>query len=341
MLVINLPADEAMIEISVIMPVRNEGSFIEKVIDSLDSQSRDLHYFKLNLIIVDGRSNDRTAEIAFKKLLELESDVFRGVVITNISGDDSTPSNFNLGYSIVNTEYIFRLDGHTILSKNYLEQCIDTFLYLQKEKECPVYVSGQVEHFNDGQSYFSKGIPLAMNNPYVTAFSWRSVKTLGVIEVETAVFFLTKKKFFDIGGCYDLDMKKNEDDLHSFRFRKKGGRVFLTSDCKASQLARTSLHALAKQYFSWGRYKPEVIRKSRTFPRKALIFYLFLAVIFLLVLIKYGFSLIFPFILIELFGFLFIYKYMFFSVYIAAWVMRLSYLFGIVIGVPFSIKRIY
>ena len=57
--------------------------------------------------------------------------------------------------------------------------------------------------------------------------------------------------------------------------------------------------------------------------------------------IKYGFSLIFPFILLELFGFLFIYKYMFFSVYIAAWVMRLSYLFGIIIGVPFSIKRIY
>ena len=175
---INLPVDEAMLEISVIMPVRNEESFIEKVIDSLNSQARDLHSFKLNLIIVDGRSSDRTAEIAYKKLLELESDIFRGEVITNISGDHSAPSNFNLGYSMVNTEYILRLDGHTILSKNYIEQCLETFLYIQKENAFPIYVSGQVEHINGGYGYFSKGIPLAMNNPYVTAFSWRSIKTV-------------------------------------------------------------------------------------------------------------------------------------------------------------------
>jgi succinoglycan biosynthesis protein ExoA len=330
-----------MIEISVVMPVRNEESFIERVIDSLAFQTRGLHYYKLNVIIVDGRSNDKTTEIAFKKLLELESDVFNGRVLTNISGDNSAPSNFNLGYSLVNTEYIFRLDGHSVLSKNYLEQCIDTFLYLQKEKECPIYVSGQVEHINSGQSYLSQGIPLAMNNPYVTAFSWRSVKSLGIIEVETAVFFLTKKKYFEIGGCYDLDMKKNEDDLHSFIFRKNGGKIFLTSDCKLSQIARTSLYALAKQYFSWGRYKLEVIRRSRALPRKELIFYLFLTVVFLFIFVLYGFGLILPIILIELIGFLFIYKYMFFSVYIATWVMRLSYLFGIIIGVTMSIKRIY
>jgi len=330
-----------MIEISVIMPVRNEESFIEKAIDSLGSQVNNLHNFQLNVIIVDGKSNDRTTEIAIKKLLELESNLFKGVVITNISGDHSAPSNFNLGYSMVNTEYILRLDGHTILSKNYIEQCLETFLYIQKENAFPIYVSGQVEHINGGYGYFSKGIPLAMNNPYVTAFSWRSIKTLGVVEVETAVFFLTKKIFFDIGGCYDLDMKKNEDDLHSFIFRKKGGKIFLTSDCKASQMARTSLQELTKQYFSWGRYKPEVIRRSKTFPRKALIVYLFLALIFLLTLIKFGAILILPVILIELLGFLFFYKRMFFSVYIATWVMRLSYLIGIIIGVPFSFKKIY
>mgnify|MGYP000651504192 CR=1 FL=1 len=330
-----------MIEISVIMPIRNEESFIEKAIESLAFQTRGLHSFSLDLIIVDGRSNDRTSEIAFNKLQELESSVFTGVVITNITGDDSASSNFNLGYSIVNTEYIFRLDGHTILSQNYLQECVDTFSSLQNKDKSPIYVSGQVEHISNGNSYFSKGIPLAMNNPYVTAFSWRSESNYGLTEVETAVFFFTKTVFFEIGELYDLDMKKNEDDLHSFRFRKKGGKVFLTSNCKASQVARESLFALGKQYFSWGRYKPEVIIRSRTLPRKALMLYLMIAFIFLLVVFKYGFDFILPIIVIELLVFLIFYKYMFISVYIAMWTMRLSYLFGIIFGVPFSIRKFY
>jgi glycosyltransferase involved in cell wall biosynthesis len=328
-----------MIQISVIMPVRNEANSISKVIKALALQERTLNNFKIKLIVVDGRSNDGTAEKAFGSILLFEDNFFEGVVITNIGFDVSAPANFNLGYSILESEYIFRLDGHSILSSNYIDSCIEVFNKLQNNEKSPVYVSGQLEHITDESGYFSKGIPIAMNSQYVTAFAWRSERKFGITEVETAVFFLSKKIFFEVGGIYDLEMKKNEDDLHSFKFRKNGGKIYLTSKCKAFQIARSSLYELARQYLLWGFYKPKVFRKSGLMPRISLILYFLLSLFAVISIFFYGFYLILGLLILEIVFFIYIYKSMFLSVYLASFVMRVSYLIGILIGISFIIKK--
>jgi succinoglycan biosynthesis protein ExoA len=80
--------------VTVLVPARNEQADIGSCIASIAAQDYPLD--RMEVIIVDGGSSDRTADVADKALME--SAIVAHRIVTNPVG--TTPSNLNAGLAI-------------------------------------------------------------------------------------------------------------------------------------------------------------------------------------------------------------------------------------------------
>lgn len=95
--------------VSVIIPTLNSEATIDKCITSVFNQT----YDNLEIIVVDGGSDDKTRDIAFK------------CQVTVIKLDIGNRSKqINLGAKNSNGKYIYRLDSDIILSRSMIEECV-------------------------------------------------------------------------------------------------------------------------------------------------------------------------------------------------------------------------
>ena len=100
------------VDVSVIIPVYNEERYIERCIDSLIKQSypRD----KMDWIVIDGNSDDRTNEILSQ---------FLGQYPVRILSNKKriTPSSLNMGIKEANGRYLIRFDAHAFSRRTILK----------------------------------------------------------------------------------------------------------------------------------------------------------------------------------------------------------------------------
>ena len=98
--------------ISVILPVRNEERYIAACVDSIFSQ--DYPAEKMEVIFVDGRSEDRTVEM----LHAMQKDHPQIVVLDN--PNRTVPYAMNIGIAHSSAPVIVRLDAHAEYPADYI-----------------------------------------------------------------------------------------------------------------------------------------------------------------------------------------------------------------------------
>ena len=132
----------------IITPVRNEETHISECISSLVNQNFDKDDYEI--LIVDGRSTDRTREIAREF-----GNKYKNITILD-NPQKTAPCALNTGIAHAKGDVIVRVDGHAVITENYIRQCVD---YLQCTKaEC---VGGVIDSINE--TYLGKAIALAMS----------------------------------------------------------------------------------------------------------------------------------------------------------------------------------
>lgn len=72
--------------------------------------------------------------------------------------------------------------------------------------------------------------------------------------------------FRRVGG-YDASLSHNEDAELDYRIRAAGGRIWLDADIRLTYRMRSSITALARQYWRYGRGRARTILKHRMRPR--------------------------------------------------------------------------
>ncbi len=106
--------------ITVVMPCRDEERHIARALRHvLDQEGADTR-FKLEVLLVDGRSVDRTLEIVAKEF----GDDDRLRVVDNRRR--ITPAAFNLGIQAARGRYICILGAHAEIADDYLLRCLET-----------------------------------------------------------------------------------------------------------------------------------------------------------------------------------------------------------------------
>ncbi len=270
--------------VSVIVAMRDEEAFIGKCLTSLAKQ--DYPAELLEVLVIDGRSTDRSREIVSAMSAELPS------LLLLDNERKVAPVAFNIGINNARGEILTIVSAHCCLAPDYISRCVE---YLTKTNaEC---VGGPIESI--GETRIAKAIALALSSPFgvgdaVFRYSQREQY------VDTLAFGAYRRDVFDRIGLYDEELVGNEDDELNYRLRRHGGKLFLTPGIRSFYYVRASLPALWKQYFRYGFGKVRVVRKHPSLVRfRHLIPALFVACLVisaLLTLFSRLFALLFAFI---------------------------------------------
>jgi GT2 family glycosyltransferase len=194
-------------------------------------------------------SLDRTLEIAQR----LHINDPRVVIVDNPTG--RTAAGLNRAIAAAQYSIIVRVDGHSNIPSNYC-QLVSEIL----EKTGAVNVGGVMAA--EGQSLFQRSVARAMRSPLgVGASRFHTGGSAG--EVDTVYLGAFRKEALLAVGGFDERFTRAQDWELNFRLRQAGGVVYFDPRLIVTYRPRSTVKALAKQYFEYGRWRRVVSRRHQ------------------------------------------------------------------------------
>ena len=232
--------------VSVLMPVRNEATFIERSLGAVLAQDYPLD--RMEVIIADGLSDDGTRNVI--EALRLQN--------PNVSLIDNpgkiVATGLNAALRLARGEIIIRVDGHCEVASDYVRRCVS---YLVDDQvDC---VGGPLETV--GETYPARAIAAAMSSTFGVGGSAFRVGAAEARFADTVPFPGYRRETIQRAGDFDEELVRNQDDEYNYRVRKLGGRILLAPDICSRYYSRAGLSKLWKQYFQYGYWKVRVMQK--------------------------------------------------------------------------------
>lgn len=230
--------------ISVILPVLNEEAHLEDAVHSILSQDYRGH---IEVILAIGPSRDRTLEIA----QAISQEDSRVVIVDSPTG--RTAAGLNLALYKSQSPVIVRVDGHAQIPNDYLRLVVEIL-----NSTGAVNVGGVMAAV--GTTPFERAVAGAMRSPLgVGASRFHTGGEAGVVDTVYLGAF-RREALLAIGG-FDERFTRAQDWELNFRLRENGGVVYFDPRLHVTYRPRSSVKALAKQYFEYGRWRRVVSRR--------------------------------------------------------------------------------
>lgn len=244
-----------MPRVSVIVPAYQEERHIEACVRSIVAQEVD---GGLEVLVADGRSTDRTRELAEKAGAR---------VVDNAAG--TIPSGLNAALAAAAGEIVVRFDAHAEMPPGYVHACVDALT-----AEGAANVGGWREPRGTGP--WGKALAAALASPFGVgnARIWRRPPAdAPAVEVETVPLGAFRADELRDAGGWREDLLANEDFELNHRLRERGGRVVFVPSIWSIYRPRESLGEIARQYWRYGTWKaamlvdePESLRPRQLAP---------------------------------------------------------------------------
>lgn len=231
-------ADDELV--SVVIPARNEEDFIGGCLDSVRAQSHQ----NLQIIVVDGDSNDRTAEIVAKHRVEDDR-------VELVQNDRRTiPVAMNIGLAHARARWLVRVDAHSVVPPSYVERALAR---LQENRW------GGVGGRKDGVGVSPAGraIAVAMGSRFGVGNSTYHHGTRPT-EVDHIPFGAYPVEMLRRLGGWDEQLVANEDYELDYRLRRTGARLLFDPEMRIDWYCRQSVTDLFGQYRRYGSGKFDV-----------------------------------------------------------------------------------
>jgi len=235
--------------VSIIIPCRNEEKFIGKCLDSIITQ--DYPKNKLEVLIVDGMSEDKTREIIRKYIQK-----YSFVKILN-NPKRITPIAMNIGIKSARGDCIILVNAHSILDKRFLKYSTE---YLKKTGADAV--GGRLNTINDSSSIITQAIPLAADSAFGAGGKRYRTRTKEGWVKDTLPYCIYPKEIFQKIGLIDEELIRGQDAEFNYRILKHNGKIYYTPKIQSYLHVRPTLKKLWKQHFQYGYFKPLVTQKS-------------------------------------------------------------------------------
>ena len=230
--------------VSVIMPVLNEERHLSESVTGILSQDWD---GPLEIVLALGPSTDRTDEVA-RRLQALDD---RIVLVGNPSG--RTPSALNAAIAAARYQVVIRVDGHAVLPADYVSTAVETLARTGADN-----VGGIMDA--QGTTEFERAVAAAMTSRLgVGSAAFHTGGTEG--PAETVYLGAFRHEALDEVGGYDETFLRAQDWEMNHRLLEAGRRVWFNPALRVLYRPRASVSALASQYFQYGRWRREVMRR--------------------------------------------------------------------------------
>lgn len=232
--------------VSILMPVRNEGEFIRKSLQTVIDQDYPSEH--LEILVIDGMSDDNTRQIVNEIAAQ-----HRHIRLIDNPGR-IVPTGLNIGLQQARGEIIIRVDGHCEIQPDYVRRCVQ---YLTRENVDGV--GGPIDTI--GETHAAQAIAISMSSPFgVGGSAFRTIKDRRM-DVDTVAFPAYRRETIQKAGLFDEELVRNQDDEYNFRLREMGGRILLAPDIRSRYYSRSSFSSLWRQYFQYGYWKVRVMQK--------------------------------------------------------------------------------
>ena len=196
-----------------------------------------------------GPSKDKTNEIAERLALADK----RILLVNNPSG--RTAAGLNLALNKSSNPVIVRVDAHAEIQRNYISLAIEVM-----KSSGAVNVGGIMGA--QGVSSFEKAVARAMRSPFgVGASRFHTGGDSGYVDTVYLGVFL-RAAVIAVGGFDERFIRAQDWELN-FRLRQAGGKIFFDPRLHVTYRPRSTVKALAKQYFEYGRWRRVVSRRHK------------------------------------------------------------------------------
>ncbi len=235
--------------VSVVIPCFNEERFIVKVLENLAAQYTTARY---EIIVVDGMSTDGTRAVVSEFMREHPKLSVR--LVDN--PQRNIPAALNIGIKEARGEIIVRMDAHSVPSENYVRRCVEG---LTKGEASVVGMPWRIRASNERAA--ARAIALAVAHPFGIGDAKYRLANSESQYVDTVPFGAFRKSLWREIGGFDERLLANEDYDFHYRVRQSGGRILLDTKGHSVYFARGSFKALAVQYFRYGRWKAQMLKR--------------------------------------------------------------------------------
>jgi glycosyltransferase involved in cell wall biosynthesis len=234
--------------VSVIIPCRNEESYIEAVLKNVIAQ--DYPHDKLEVFVVDGASTDESKDIA--SAIAVKYPFIQ--VLDN--PEKIVPYALNLGIRQSRGEVIVRMDAHSEYPADYISSLIKNLFELNADNVGGVWITQSADF-----SLMARAIAAATSHPFGIGNALYRLGATAPREVDTVPFGCYRREVFDKIGFFDEQLIRNQDDEFNGRLIKNGGKIFLIPSVKIKYYARSTWSKLSRMFYQYGLFKPLVNSK--------------------------------------------------------------------------------
>ena len=236
--------------VSVVIPCYNEEKFIGKSLEQLADQFPAQCY---EIIVVDGLSSDRTRDVICE--FQQRHPELRVSIVDNPARN--IPTALNLGVSAARGTIIARMDAHAVPCDGYIQRCVEL---LKTTTAGAVGMPCIVRPGADTQ--MARAIALAVSHPFGIGDAKYRLSATGPQQesVDTVAFACFRKGLWAEVGGFNEVLLTNEDYEFNYRIWQSGRPVILDRTGHSEYFARTTLRALAEQYWRYGGWKARMIR---------------------------------------------------------------------------------
>ncbi len=267
--------------IDIVVGVKNEEEYIKRCINSLQNQT----ISDINIMVVDGCSDDKTPEI-IRKIMKKDK---RVKLFEN--PDEIISCARNIGLEASNAEYVAYLDGHCYVDEDWLETLYETFL--DHEKNYQLAGVGSTYSSPPDDSSFGKSVAYALQTlfgGFGTAFTADDT----LVKVDTVAFALYKRSILVQGQIsYDENMTQCEDTDFNHQLIKKGYILLKHPKANVYQYRRKNLSQFTQQMINYGegrcklaiKYR-ETLRPHHLIPTLIVIYLIILLIMLILFLMN-------------------------------------------------------
>jgi glycosyltransferase involved in cell wall biosynthesis len=229
--------------VSVIIPCRNEEDFIRIILENLEEQDYPKNQWEV--FIVDGRSDDRTAQIITEYLqgrqwLTLLDNPLKIV-----------PAALNLAIRQSKGDIIIRMNAHAQYPENYISMLVKNLNELNADNVGGVWIT-----VPGADTVMAKAIAIATASIFGVGNADYRTGSKNIKQVDTVPFGCYPRHVFDRIGLFDTDLVRTEDDEFNARLLKNGGKIFLIPSIKIKSFARSTLSKISKMFYQYALFKP-------------------------------------------------------------------------------------
>jgi succinoglycan biosynthesis protein ExoA len=238
-----------MVNVSVIVPCYNEEATIGHLLEAIYSQTYPLR--EIEVVIADGMSADRTLE----KVKDFQTGHPELEIRVVENKRRNIPSGLNRAIETAKGKYILRMDAHSIPHPDYIQKCIAGL-----EAGLGDNIGGIWQIKPGSASWIANSIAIAAAHP-LGAGDARYRIGGAAQEVETVPFGAYRREMIERIGLFDESLLSNEDYELNVRLKACGGKIWMDPTIQSIYFARSNLRDLSRQYWRYGYWKAQMLRK--------------------------------------------------------------------------------